>query len=334
MTLVSIIIPVYNVEKYIRRCIDSVLVQTMKDFELILIDDGSPDKCGDICDEYAKCDSRINVVHKENEGVSAARNTGLDLAKKKYVVFLDSDDEIEKDYIETLLQVDEDIDLVVCGIEKRNKERKCIINTKVVSRTVEVITTQEIIKMEQEKTLNFIYAKRFKNEVLQNKKIRFNPELSLGEDTLFVTDYLYYCECIRFLEDELYIYYVYGSGTLSSVDDNYVEKLEEANRLIEDSLRKRWEITNNSEWKKRMWSVYHYTIFYILKSTEIKGWNKIKGLQKILKRKSIKGYLKNIDFYMSDESKIIRRIIATRNAYLIFLFWRLSEYKKRKGCVC
>ena len=77
MTLVSIIIPVYNVEKYIRRCIDSVLVQTMKDFELILIDDGSPDKCGDICDEYAKCDSRINVVLQEIQGLIWQRGNML-----------------------------------------------------------------------------------------------------------------------------------------------------------------------------------------------------------------------------------------------------------------
>lgn len=331
MVSVSIIIPVYNVEKYIKRCIESVLAQTMKDFELILIDDGSPDKCGKICDEYAKRDSRICVIHKKNEGVSVARNTGLDLANGKFVVFLDSDDEVKSDYIETLLQADEDIDLVVCGIEKRNMERKPIANTKVLSRTVEAITVQEIIKMDQEKTLSYVFAKRFKNEVLQNRKIRFNSELSLGEDTLFVVDYLYHCESIRFLENELYIYYEYGGGTLSSVDENYVEKLEKANRLIDDSLEKRWKIVDNPEWKKRMWSVYHYTIFYILKSSEIKGWNKIKRLQKILKRKSIKEYLKNIDFYMEDESKIVRRVIASRNGYLIVLFWILQEYRNGKG---
>lgn len=331
MTLVSIIIPVYNVERYIKRCIDSVLAQTMKDFELILVDDGSLDKCGQICDEYAKCDSRINVVHKENEGVSAARNTGLDLAKGKYVVFLDSDDEVKKNYIETLLQAEEDIDLVVCGIEKRNKERKTIANTKVFSRTVEVITVQEIIKMDQERTLSYVVAKRFKNEVLQNKKIRFHSDLSLGEDTLFVADYLYHCERIRFFENELYIYYKYGSGTLSSVDENYVEKLEKANRLIDASLEKRWEITDNLEWKKRMWSVYHYTIFYILKKSEIKGWKKIERLQNILRRKSIEEYLQNIDFYMADESKIVRRVIASRNAYLIALFWILQEYRNGRG---
>lgn len=327
MVSVSIIIPVYNVEKYIKRCIESVLAQTMKDFELILIDDGSPDKCGKICDEYAKCDSRICVIHKKNEGVSVARNTGLDLANGKFVVFLDSDDEVKSDYIETLLQADEDIDLVVCGIEKRNMEWKPIANTKVLSRTVEAITVQEIIKMDQEKTLSYVWAKRFKNEVLQSKKIRFNSDLSLGEDTLFVADYLYHCDSIRFLENESYIYYEYGSGTLSSVDENYVEKLEKANRLIDESLEKRWKITDNPEWKKRMWSVYHYTIFYILKLSEIRGWEKIKRLHKILKRKPIEEYLQNIDFYMADESKIVRHIIASRNGYLIVLFWMLQEYR-------
>lgn len=92
MPTISIIVPVYNVEAYLCRCIDSILAQTFTDFELILVDDGSPDNCSSICDEYAKKDSRIVVVHKENGGLSDARNTGLDIAKGEYIGFVDSDD--------------------------------------------------------------------------------------------------------------------------------------------------------------------------------------------------------------------------------------------------
>ncbi|MGL5150607.1 MAG: glycosyltransferase family 2 protein [Clostridium sp.] len=99
---ISIIVPVYKVEKYLRRCIDSILAQTFKNFELILIDDGSPDNCGKICDEYAEEDERVVVIHKENGGQSSARNLGLDIAKGKYIGFVDSDDWIEPDMYETL----------------------------------------------------------------------------------------------------------------------------------------------------------------------------------------------------------------------------------------
>ena len=92
--MISIIVPVYKVEEYLRRCIDSILSQTYKDFELILVDDGSPDNCGAICDEYAQKDSRITVIHKENGGLSSARNAGLEIAKGDYIGFVDSDDEI------------------------------------------------------------------------------------------------------------------------------------------------------------------------------------------------------------------------------------------------
>ena len=96
---ISIIVPVYNAEQYLRRCIDSILNQSFTDFELILIDDGSKDKSSDICDEYAAKDSRIKVYHKENGGVSSARNLGLDNANGEWIAFVDSDDFIKEDYL-------------------------------------------------------------------------------------------------------------------------------------------------------------------------------------------------------------------------------------------
>lgn len=107
MSRISVIVPVYKVEKYIHRCVNSILAQTFTDFELILVDDGSPDNCPEICDEYAKKDSRILVIHKANEGVSSARNTGLDWvfanSDSEWISFVDSDDWIHKDYLEILL---------------------------------------------------------------------------------------------------------------------------------------------------------------------------------------------------------------------------------------
>ena len=100
--LISIIIPVYNAEKYLKKCLDSVINQTYKNLEIILVDDGSTDKSPEICDKYAEKDSRIIVLHKENGGVSSSRNAGLDIFKGEYLSFVDSDDYVEPDYIEYL----------------------------------------------------------------------------------------------------------------------------------------------------------------------------------------------------------------------------------------
>src|SRR5690606_27364966 len=126
MPKVSVIIPVYNAEKYLRECLDSVLAQTFTDFEVLLINDGSTDASGKICDEYAEKDSRIKVFHKENGGVSSARNLGLDNAKGEWISFVDSDDTIEQETLATLANEvkDLDIDGVIFGYKK-------LINNKV-----------------------------------------------------------------------------------------------------------------------------------------------------------------------------------------------------------
>jgi glycosyltransferase involved in cell wall biosynthesis len=122
--LISIIIPVYKVEDYIRRCVDSILKQTYGNLEIILVDDGSPDRCGQICDEYAAKDSRIVSIHKKNGGLSDARNAGMDICKGEYITFLDSDDWVDKNYIEKLYRLlkDTDSDISVCNFIRTSKE--------------------------------------------------------------------------------------------------------------------------------------------------------------------------------------------------------------------
>ena len=100
MTKISVIVPIYKVEKYLARCVDSIINQTYKNLEIILVDDGSPDGCGAMCDEYAKKDERIKVIHKENGGLSSARNAGLDIATGDYIAFVDSDDRLSSDAYE------------------------------------------------------------------------------------------------------------------------------------------------------------------------------------------------------------------------------------------
>lgn len=125
---ISIIVPVYKVEKYIHKCIDSILNQTFKDFEVILVDDGSPDNCGKICDDYAKKDNRVVVIHKENGGQATARNAALDIARGEYIGFVDSDDYIQNDMFENLYNactIDE-ADISIIGTKEVNESGKVI----------------------------------------------------------------------------------------------------------------------------------------------------------------------------------------------------------------
>ena len=117
---ISVIVPVYKAEKYLHRCVDSILSQTFTDFELILVNDGSPDNCGAICDEYAQKDNRVRVFHKENGGVSSARNLGLDNAKGEWITFVDSDDWLKPGCLEQLTNK-LDADMIKCGIEASDK---------------------------------------------------------------------------------------------------------------------------------------------------------------------------------------------------------------------
>jgi len=118
--LISIIVPVYKVEQYLHRCVDSILSQTYDNFELILIDDGSPDGCPAICDEYTKNDSRVHVIHQVNQGLAEVRNVGVKQAHGEYIAFIDSDDFVSPNYIETLYSgvVDYDADISICSFSK------------------------------------------------------------------------------------------------------------------------------------------------------------------------------------------------------------------------
>jgi glycosyltransferase involved in cell wall biosynthesis len=190
MPNISVIVPVYNAEKYLHRCIDCILAQAFTDFELLLINDGSKDNSGVICDEYAAKDSRVRVFHKENAGASSARNIGLDNAKGKYICFVDSDDWVDKDYLIKLTPKN-GLDFVVCTITYEGKD-------KYVLPLKECLYTQFNIADD----LNYIVehmavcspcCKIMHRDIIERNKIRFDTKVSAGEDMLFMYDYIAVC---------------------------------------------------------------------------------------------------------------------------------------------
>ncbi len=215
MPTVSIIVPVYNVEKYIEKCIDSILNQTYKDFELILVDDGSTDNSGVICDEYAKKDNRIKVIHKVNGGVSHARNMGLEVALGKYVVFCDSDDYVSSQYLNDLICANaiKNDSLVVSDIFEFTED----IDTKACESSYE--NSYRIISLdnmnEQDFSLLFLqyklwgpYCKLFSSEIIKTQNIKFDTNLKTAEDFCFNMQYLKYVNNIIFLNVKNYYYRV------------------------------------------------------------------------------------------------------------------------------
>ncbi|MGM9550808.1 MAG: glycosyltransferase family 2 protein [Clostridia bacterium] len=210
MAEVSIIVPVYQVEKYISFCIDSILSQTFTDFELILIDDGSKDNSGLICDEYAKKDKRVKVIHQKNSGVSVARNKGIECAKGDYICFVDSDDKIDNTMIEDCVSCikKEGADVLRHGhITKLWKDGKCVNEEKAVAPCFAFSLTHSQIaeKMEQfwQNCSNYVWNYFFKREALENVKF---PDIKISEDHVFVLRVLQKCEKICFLSKEPYHY--------------------------------------------------------------------------------------------------------------------------------
>ena len=189
MAEVSIIVPVYQVEKYIRQCVDSIMAQTFTDFELILVDDGSKDKSGQICDEYARMDTRVKVIHKENGGLSDARNTGMDQASGKYFMFVDSDDYIAPTMIECLYKsiLNENADIAVCNyLYYFENDRKKNFATNIKS---EVLSGAEIFYNRKNERNYGIWTvawnKLYKSEVFGNIRFRLGK---YHEDEFWAND--------------------------------------------------------------------------------------------------------------------------------------------------
>lgn len=203
--MISVIVPVYNVEKYLRRCIDSILAQTFTDFELLLIDDGSTDDSGNICDEYAKKDTRVRIFHRENGGVSSARNLGLDNAKGGWITFVDADDYLYDGAFPTSLK-DFSADLIVGGYSHIYVRTGKVFDNIPDNKTIDIRENAEYLGTILGTYLTTPWCKLFRKSVIQNNKLRFCEDLSYGEDTDFVFRYIHQINAIQFIPSKIYCY--------------------------------------------------------------------------------------------------------------------------------
>lgn len=266
--LVSVVVPVYNVEKYIARCIESILNQTHNHLELILVNDGSPDRSGEICDEYALKDDRIKVFHTPNRGVSHARNTGLEHASGEYLLFVDSDDWVEDKHIEMLLPIDDE-DLVYSG-------RKFFVKGKFVEERVLSAQTVDCSQWLSDYTgfvgkglAVFFVSGCYRMEIIRRNGLQFDTDLSISEDGLFNIAYMKYCRKIRYTNTSTYCYEDGDASSASLSNSFHLQRLEaEIQKVvaIERMTNQKEYCMRWNEWKGalrhyRKWMSHHDGIY-------------------------------------------------------------------------
>ena len=215
MPVISVIVPVYKVEKYIHRCVDSILAQTFESFELILVDDGSPDNCPMICDEYAAKDSRIVVIHQGNGGLSAARNAGIDWvfdnSDSEWLSFVDSDDWIHPEYLQRLLDaaVENNVSVSICGyVETKGQEEEIIYGN-----LIPMIWNTEEFYIKHNLNATFAWGKLYKKDCFQT--IRY-PIGKLFEDKFTTYKILFAFDSVAVIAAPLYAYFSNNEGITKS----------------------------------------------------------------------------------------------------------------------
>lgn len=213
---ISVIIPVYKAEKSIHKCLDSLLKQTFRNFEVLLIDDGSPDGSGEICDKYANTYSFIHVIHQPNGGVSKARNVGIQYANGEWITFIDSDDYVEATFLNDFhIKENSDIDIYLQGYKiERNDLILCQHNFSVNEFSV-IPFEQLFVEGESQCILNSPCCKLFSNNYIKSSDLKFDMNISYGEDHLFVLFYLCYVRKMAVSSAASYKYVYYDNESLS-----------------------------------------------------------------------------------------------------------------------
>ena len=272
MPAISIIIPVYNAERYLRQCIESVIAQTFKDWEAILVNDGSKDGSLAICQEYASKDDRIKVIDKPNGGPSSARNRGLNEAQGKYVYFMDADDWIETKFFENFVRNTVDTkrccdenedndygyDIIFQGFVREfsdgRKEKSFAMDADTSTMSKEKI----ICRLYKEHVYGWAWCKLFRREIIEKHHVRFDESLRLWEDELFTSEFLRYAENVRTVNSHLY-HYIYYPDSLMQTNNTYLKRL-----FLSERMNEALTPIANEELKEYINSTYNKNLKYSL----------------------------------------------------------------------
>lgn len=249
--MISIIVPVYKVEKYLPKCIDSLIKQTYQYIEIILVDDGSPDGCGQICDDYAKKDDRIRVVHQSNSGVSVARNAGLNIARGEYIGFVDPDDWVASDMYEGMLDaIDKNqVDLAICGYDYYDEDGNVDEQRRYLVLDNEVITQKEVMRRFSDMPPSIRHGvcnKLFRKHLLHDMK--FKEGLHSSEDVFFLNEYVQKIETAVVIHQPYYKNLVrIGSATHGGLNiHSLADSFSAHDQMYQDAISRYLDLKDHS----------------------------------------------------------------------------------------
>lgn len=310
--LISVIVPIYKVEEYLPKCLDSIINQTYQNLEIILVDDGSPDNCGKICDEYAKKDQRIKVFHKKNGGVSSARNFGLDHCSGDFITYVDADDYLEPTMYEELVtkQKEKNTDLVFCRYKYIKDEKECLANEIALekfclSTDVKYFYNAESTKyqdssccVKEENIMCSIWRILFKWSAVQG--VRFRTDIKYMEDVVYLTEILCHQDkTVDYIDRYLYNYTIRsGSASHCNVDGlieshkNYLQAMDEV--LADTPYAKFLPALKFTCYAD---IVFAFTRFNVKKKLQlIKTWNQRENY--LASKKLIYGFKSKLKFFL------------------------------------
>ena len=317
---ISIIVPVYNVEQYLERCVESILKQTVDNFELLLINDGSSDNSGQLCDELSRRDNRIRVLHIQNGGVSNARNLGIQSSRGEWISFIDSDDFVTEYYLETLLQPVEIDETIGFSIGKLHHIQNGVV-TPFQNTTSEVTgwNTEQTLKelLTTEKTSFFPVAKLFRKSLINDHK--FNTRYHLAEDALFLTEVLLQTKCNTVFIDKPIYFYDHREGSATTSVNQYVFDTVTVYQEIIHMVKKEFPNLQQELNNREYWSyitVYDKLIFannkqFSEKEKEYRRWI-LKHKKEIMKDQYFTKFRKIAIAFLSVSPFLYKKIVELK----------------------
>ena len=349
---VSIIVPVYNVENYIERCLNSLVNQTFKDIEIITINDGSTDKSLELLNKYAKEDIRISVIDLGDEGVSYCRNLGIEKANGKYIMFVDSDDWIDSSMVEVMYKKAEEnkLDLVMCSyireFKDHSKEKIFNLPQEIIYKDNEVKNEllrklvgpikEELSNPEMLDALGTVWGKLYRADILKENKIKFVDlkEIGSAEDTLFNIFTFNYLKKVMFLNKSMYHYW---RDNPKSVTSQYNPKLKEQRKVffkyISDFIKENnFEQVFEEALNNRICtSVLGLGLIECSKNNKISRINKIKNIKIIINEEYIRNAYKNLELkYFSIHWRIFYFFIKNKMSFCSYLMLSTIEFLRAK----
>ncbi|MGD6776285.1 glycosyltransferase family 2 protein [Sutcliffiella horikoshii] len=332
--VVSIVVPIYNVERYINRCVDSLLSQTYSNLEIILVNDESPDNCPEICEEYSKIDNRVKVIHKKNGGLSDARNAGMEIANGDYIIFIDSDDYVEQNMVEKALNAAEssNSEVVIWSFfADYVDENENLLKSIISDHKPGVFSRDDFKDLKIEKkligNLGYAWNKMYNRHFLNENNFKFTKGLSLVEDIVFNSSVLSICKKIVFIGDPLVHYMQRPRETLGNkFYENYFQIKQNGIRAVE-SLLKAW-----GQEDKVISSIVASLGFGALKTTirslSVEGnfsdTQKRKFLNKLFQEPEVKEMIKGLNS-LSFKDKVICILVKLKQSIILLNFYKIFQ---------